>query len=577
MRRIRPHRCCIACLAFVFAVAAARAESPPDPLRLLPQEADFVLKIENPRQLVDAVHYGEVIEQLQALPAFREQFDSTNVRRFLQLLTHYEKQLGHDRMELLDRLAGGGIALGLKGGGEPAPVLLIVQGKDEELMRKFLALTVEIAEAEAGRQEGSEPIKKDRYRNIEVVRFNKNSFATVAGSALLVSNAGKGLQNGLDLHLNGGKSLANSDRLAEARKQLPAKPLAWGWLNLETTLHKALGKDKVQNILIVLGGWFELARKSPSVVAGLYQQDNGYVTTVRMPKGRQVLSPEMAGHLPLTGEVATRPFLEPPGVLFSTSFYLDLAKFWEHRANILDSEQLQGLDDLGKKLGGVLAGADLGDLLGQFGTNHRLVVAHHPKQSYKTTPGQRLPAFAVVLEMRKPETLGRTLESGLRTAALLAGTQVRLKLVEETHGERTITGYRFVDGQPFPGDTMNLRFNFSPCFTRVGNQFVISSTLELCRDLIDALEKEAKGAAKTSPSVARVQLYAKGGVDVLREFADQLMAQTVLGQAVSPEEARQQVRALTELVRKLGTLRLETRYGDQDFRFDIVFTPQPGK
>src|SRR5262249_10263423 len=157
-----------------------------------------------------------------------------------------------------------------------------------------------------------------------------------------------------------------------------------------------------------------------------------------------------------------------------------------------------------------------------LGARHRFVVAHQEKTGYKTAPGQPLPAFAVVLEMREPNKFARTAESLLRTGAILASSQTRLKLTEEEHGDHTITGYRFAEDSPLPADTNNLRFNFSPCFVRVGNLFVLSSTLKLGHDLIDVLEKEAKAAASVEPAPARLQLYGAGAVALAASFEDQL-------------------------------------------------------
>jgi hypothetical protein len=162
----------------------------------------------------------------------------------------------------------------------------------------------------------------------------------------------------------------------------------------------------------------------------------------------------------------------------------------------------------------------------------------------------------------------------LRTGALLASGKVRVQLVEEKHGERVLVGYRFREDAPLPEDVNNLRFNFSPCFARVGNQFLVSSTLELGRELIGLLEKEASGPARTgSESPAVTQFYAAGGVALLRTFEDELFAQTVLTQAAPPEVAREQVRAFIDLVQQLGDVRVETNYGARDFRLDVVYTP----
>jgi hypothetical protein len=579
MRRLRFVPGCVVCL--LLCTAAARAEAPPDPLRLLPDQADAFLKVENPAQLLDAVHYYEILEQLQALSAVRETFDSTNTRRFQQLLAHFEKQLGLTRAEMLDQLAGGGAVLGLKFGKNPAPALLILQGKDEKLQNKFFRLVVEIAEAELARQE-KKPPTKHRHRDIEVIQIPGDpdpAYAAVAGAAIIVSNKEEALKAALALHFGENqKSMAQAAHVAEARKLLPANPLAWAYLNFETTLHPALGKAGGPSGFEGVGGFLDVARRAPFLCAGFYAREEGFLTTLRMPKGREGMPAEMALHLAPPGQAASRPLLEPRGVLFSTSTYFDAAQLFEHRDRLLNDDQRRGLQDADKNFGKILAGGQLGKVLQQAGPYVRFVAVHQDKRGYKTVPATRLPAFAAVLELREPEAFGRSAEAILRTVAIGVGTQVRLQLVEEKHGGLTLVGYRFAEDAPVPGDTNNIRFNFSPCFVRVGNQFVVSSTLELGREMIDVLQKEA-AAPKPKPATAttQIQLYASGGVEVLKAFEDQLFAQRVLAEALSPEEARRQVKTLVDLVGRLGVVRLEFQYEPQEFRLDIVQTPSKRK
>src|SRR5947209_127951 len=123
-----PSRCisgCLACLTLVLAVPTLRAEGPPSPLRLVPDQADLVLQVDNPRQLVKAFTTLDLFKQLQQLDAIRDLYDSTSYQRFFQLVAHFEKQLGQRWPELLDGVAGGGIALAVKIGPNPAPVVLV--------------------------------------------------------------------------------------------------------------------------------------------------------------------------------------------------------------------------------------------------------------------------------------------------------------------------------------------------------------------------------------------------------------------------------------------------------------------
>src|SRR5207249_11394386 len=107
------------------------------------------------------------------------------------------------------------------------------------------------------------------------------------------------------------------------------------------------------------------------------------------------------------------------------------AALWERRAKILPDDALKGLEQLDQNFGKLLAGGQLAKFLGQLGVYHRLVVVQQDKPPYKTQPALVLPAVALVTEMREPDSFARSAEAMLRTVALVASAQVRLKLVEE--------------------------------------------------------------------------------------------------------------------------------------------------
>src|SRR5947199_4514626 len=89
--------------------SAARADAPPTPLRLIPDQADVVVQVDHPRKLAQSYIHLDLWKGLYQLDAVRETLESTNYRRFLQLVAYLEKQLGMPWPELLDRLSGGGI------------------------------------------------------------------------------------------------------------------------------------------------------------------------------------------------------------------------------------------------------------------------------------------------------------------------------------------------------------------------------------------------------------------------------------------------------------------------------------
>jgi hypothetical protein len=324
-------------------------------------------------------------------------------------------------------------------------------------------------------------------------------------------------------------------------------------------------------LTVLFSGYLDVAGRAPFGAAGIYATKDGFLTTFRFPRGREGMPEVLSTHIPPPGEPGSRPLLEPKGVLYSQSFYLDVGKFWENRAKLYPEKQIKALEDADANSGRLpLPGIKLSKLLTQAGAYHRFVAAQQFNTGYKITPKVAIPAFAFVIEERDPEEFSKSAETLARAGALFAGAQVGLRLEEEKHGKYTIVGYRFPEKGKLPADVSDIRFNFSPCFVAVGNQFVVSSTLELGRELVDILEKETsdptpRGAAAT----VRTRVYGSGGAELLHTIEDILLTQSILDRALTPEKAKSEVKTVIDLVRRLGTLEFETAYGAREFRYDI--------
>ena len=137
-----------------------------------------------------------------------------------------------------------------------------------------------------------------------------------------------------------------------------------------------------------------------------------------MPRGREGMPAELSALLPPPGEPGSRPLLTPQGVLYSSSYFMDLGKLWENRAKLLNAEQLKKLEEFDKNSGRFLAGTRMSRLLTEAGPYQRIVVATRRRAGYRTKPVQYIPAFALVLEMREPESFSKRAETILRGAAL---------------------------------------------------------------------------------------------------------------------------------------------------------------
>jgi hypothetical protein len=579
MRLIRPIAGALACLALV--AIDSRAEQTPDPLRFVPESADLVLEVHQPSRLVETGLSLDAFKALQALPPIRDAYDSTTARRLYQLLAYFEKQLGAKWPEMIDRVGGGGMAVAVKfEKGPNSPALLVVQGKDEAMTAKFYKLAVDVVGQELERQESKEKVELGKYHDIPIAHVGEGFCAALVGSAIVVSNNEGPLKRALDLSIGKDKKAKSVQaKVEESRQQLPKDPLANLWLNLDTVrsaspevaaLFKA---PRDPALTIAAGGLLDVIGRSPFVCAGLYQNTKDeLLLTVRLPRGREGSGPDFALHVPPTDGPGLAPLLEPKGVVFSHSFYLNLNKVWEDREKLFNKEFVTQLEEAEKNPAIKLVGAKPSSLLKSGGAYHRIVVVDQPKAGYKTQPGQAIPAFALVTTMRDGERFSTLAEVALRGGALAAtnGTPFKLKLAEEKHGDYTIAGWRFSETGTVEQDPSGVRFNFSPCFVRVGNQFVVCSTIELCHELIDILEQEAKTpTAKGSRAAAESRAYGSGGAALLSGSQDALIAQTVLDRAVTAAEAKEQSQALIDLVRKLGVLNVDSHYEKNQYRFEL--------
>ncbi|MFO0846995.1 MAG: hypothetical protein U0871_00340 [Gemmataceae bacterium] len=557
----------LSAVVLLAALAAPASARPADLLAKVPAEATLAVVVEHPRKLVEALRTLDAYRSAQALPAVREALDSTQLRRFFQFIAYYEQELGAKWPDLLDKLAGRGLVLGAAvgaGSGEQDPVLLVADGTDEATAAEFYALALKLFEQELARSaEADAPkLRRATHNGIETVHAGKEFHAARVGATLLVSNREVALHRGLDqlAAKSRDKSLAAKPGPLAARKLLGGDPLAWVWFDFAKVkeqkavkdFFEATRKDAFQTI--VLGGNIDAFRRADFIAAGLHATPAGLAATLRLPSKRADLPAALALHAPPAGTPGSLPLLEPPGVLYSQSFYLDLGHLWTARKTIFNDQQLKDIEKAEKDISKVLPGTTFGKLLEASGPYHRVVAVGRADKPYKTEPGQPVPPFAVVSSMRDPQ-FGKTATAALRGAGFLASVQAGLKLSEETHDGVAIVSYRFPEDKPFPGDADpdRVRFNFVPSFAVVGDSLVTASSPAVIKALIPELRKPP---AAGSPAVWRAKGYAAGGADFLRSFPDPTVTRSILSENVGLDEAKKRTAQLADWVATLGAVEL---------------------
>lgn len=567
-----------AVLALLLSVPAARADSPPDPLRFVPASAQFFVKVEKPRALAETLTGLAPVKAAQGLAPVRDALDSPAARRGFQLLGFVERELGAKWPELLDQIAGGGAVLAGRFGEGDQPALLVLQGTSETAAGKAIDLLGRAIDDELARNGSKEKVTRGTRAGADTLRVGKDFHAARVGAAVLISNRAEALAAALDQGKDRAGSLAAKPTVAAAKAALPADPLAWVWIDFAVVRSAQATRDFLDGTQkdflgqMVLGGTLNVLRRSDFVAVGLHKAGPGLRLAVRLPAGRAGFPAGYAVHTPAGGGTGSLPLLEPAGVLYSQSFYLDFGHAWTHRGDLFGEEFRQQIEKAEKDISKVLPGnAKLGELLEAWGAHHRVVVVNRKEQPYKTQPGQVLPGFGYVASARDPKFL-TGVPATLRAAGLIASLQLGLKMTETTHDGVTITGWRFPESRPFPDDPDGLRFNFEPCFAVVGDSLVVASTTEVCKALIPEVKRTA--AQPGDPAVWRAKGYAAGAADALAGVPDAFITDAVLRSGAGLADARQQVADLTGWLRTLGAVRTTLDIAADVYRLDVVWEPQ---
>jgi hypothetical protein len=67
----------------------------------------------------------------------------------------------------------------------------------------------------------------------------------------------------------------------------------------------------------------------------------------------------------------------------------------------------------------------------------------------------------------------------------------------------------------------------------------------------------------------QTKLFAAGAADLVRANEEATLTQLILNQALPPKTAKAELGNIIAWIERLGTLRLESTYGTNDFRYDI--------
>ena len=543
------------------AICPARAqEALPPATDWIPSDAFVAIEIRRPEALLELLAGDEMISTITSLPAYRQKEGSKEFQEFLGLITYLEGAFQTDWRSGLELLTGAGITFAIC----PDDVaVLIVDGKDAAMLERLHGLFVDFARSEAKQEGDPDRVGSKEYRGFTGWSFNGREAHAVVGNRLLLASSEEALKSVIDLCVeHDGGNLTSVAAHQAAVETVAEDAAATIFVNLDRLkrapkLRRALDDNRKSPLAaLMFTGITEAVRESSWLAAGLVAEKDSLVIEATLNGSGADRKGAAAFALPRSQREGILPSLTVPHRIAAFSLFRDLFRFYAAKEELFP-ERTSELIFFENMMGIFFTGRDLTDeVMAQLGTDIRLVVTEQQYDPEIGTPRVQFPAVAAVFRMREPQAFFEVVQEAWQKALGLInftrGQEALPGLIidKEFHGDHKITVAYFSSASVSDRTNLHERFNLRPALALSGEHLILSSTEELTRDLLDALDREAalQGAALAGVD-SQVELCGRQLASVLEANRKTLVMKNMIEEGNQLAEAEAAIGLLIDLVR----------------------------
>jgi hypothetical protein len=569
---------CSASLLFVLAVSpnVGRAEDV-SAANLLPPSIILYAEIAHPDKLFDTVLDHPLREQLEANEDYQAVLTNQKYLEFKAVVSVIEAQIGKTWRAALNDLTKGGIAFAIDA--ETEGVAVLSRAKSAEAVDDILESLLSLVREDAKRKGNGDPIKSVDYRGVTAYQMDKAIFAVV-DSWLLITNKGDLGKEVIDRLKDGGESLATAENFATAHGARADDLTAWAFFDVETLRESGVANDLYERqaenpvVELLIGGLQSVLQNTPYATASLSVESGAVKLGLATPFQTDWTPEERTYYFGPDAKGASPQLLDIEGRVLGIGTYRDASQMWLRAGDLFGQKVNDDLAQADSVLATLFSGRDFGeDILGAVHPEFQLIVARQAYENGTPTPAIQLPAFALATNLREPQKMQRELKRifqsliGFINVTGAMNGQPQFDIDMERIGEASLVTATYApdDEQDKPTDA-RINFNFSPSIAFIGDQFIVSSTKGLARDLAQASN------AGNEPSVANTIVHADA--NVLRQLLDDnrrhLVAQNMLEEGSSKEEAEHQIGLLLDVLSYFKDAQLQLQIEDDVLRLGVA-------
>jgi len=567
-------------LMAVLAMSRSSNAADVDSAKVMPSGAIFFAEVSGLEPWIDKLQNSELVASLPSNPQVQAFFDSPQGRQANAGRMMIENQLGMDLWTLSKTAIGGKVSIALyphESRQQPDSVMAIQFNdvKNRDRIRERVAPLLTLIEQQIKQTTGP--------GNVPVRSIDGKVFIAERDNWLVAASTSELMNQTLSLRSDTVeervKSLAEDAPFVAMTKQLGEKHLLRSYINLQLIakgMGGRIGPEKLDNpaASLLLGGVYELANRS-----------SFFGSTVDLDEQRLVIRHEVAGKPESLGEKFASLFVESgnpdagflppvPGLIGGWVLQRDFAGWYKHREELLDPKFLPEFDKFEAGLANLLPGKDYGiDILPSLGSRLTFLAAPQEYSHLNGKPGLQLPGFALVWDLAKPDEAEQTLNLLFQTVAMLsnleAGKQGRQPWVLSSESYKNIQIQFGKYAQKPKGERLPIVFNFMPAAARVGDKFVMASSVDLCKHLVDYYLNPIMVKKAPTRNDFLFELTGESLANLLDVNREMLEARSVAQEGKTSEQAKSDVTGLLQIVRGVRTLRLTSGAEGEGYRVQL--------
>jgi len=466
--------------------------------------------------------------------------------------------------------------------------MILARTKNERWLQRTLEKLLEFARKNQnanGETDGA--IRSAEYRGIKGYKVNDLLFAQI-GPWLMLSNRSELAKSLLDRHLdNNGTTLADATwRVSKNHGPCMIPPgesnnsapltiftaefdlASMRTLFSSNDLFRKKAKDFGAELL--LGGVLALLQNAPSAAWELRLEPNALSTQLSIPTEMEWFAESREHYVGPQGRGRAQPRIELQGALASLSTYRNLSAMWLRAGDLFDQQVNDQLAQADNTLTTLFSGRDFGsDILGAIEPELRMVAVPQTWVEGQLQPSLKLPAFAMVAQLKQPEVMRKELKrifqsfvGFLNIVGAMEG-QPQLDLMSDNleNGPMYWAEY-VVDADRKYENGLPIQHNFTPSIAFVGNHVVLASSSNLARQLVSESDQIDTDAPK-EPQGTNTSLVVDASAvqQTLLANRENLIAQNMV------EKGHSRSQAVKEIDQLLNLLELVERF-QADLSFD---------